>query len=247
MRIRDLAITAAVVVGLSAPALAQTNQPAPATAIPPAGGSSSDAGHWLASGFLGTNFGSGANSDRANFFGLEDFSNSSTSATFGGQIAYLGGGILGGEFLAEFSPRSGNFNDILFERSPNVNSYMFNAIANAPFGAVHSFDPYISGGIGWVGMHADIFTSDPTKVNDVSLLSTESVSAHRFGWDLGGGVMAWSEKAWGFRGDVRYYRTTSSSTDVFDINDIGTGDAFAKAELSGIHFWKANAGLSFRW
>src|SRR5262245_27791826 len=105
MRIRDLAITAAVVVGLSAPALAQT-QPAPATTpIPPAGGSGSDAGHWIASGFLGTNFGSGANSNRADFFGLEDFSTSATSATFGGQVAYLGGGIIGGEFLAEFSPR----------------------------------------------------------------------------------------------------------------------------------------------
>jgi opacity protein-like surface antigen len=124
---------------------------------------------------------------------------------------------------------------------------MFNAIAAAPFGHAHSADPYISGGIGWVGMHADIFTVNPSGVQDISTLETQSVSGHRFGWDLGGGVMAWSEKNWGFRGDLRYYRTTSNNTDVLNVNDVGTGDAFTQVELGGISFWKANAGLAFRW
>jgi len=123
---------------------------------------------------------------------------------------------------------------------------MFNAIAAAPFGHVHSFDPYISGGIGWVGMSADIFTSNPIGQN-VNNLKTISVSDHKFGWDLGGAVMAWSERNWGFRGDLRYYRTNSNDTDLFDIRNIGDGTDFTRVELSGVSFWKANAGIGFRW
>ena len=264
MKVVRFAITAAVVAGLSGPALAQegsgqpvTNPPAntnanqnpnpnPLGALPHSGSSDTER-NWMVSGFIGTNFGSARNTTNLDLLGLEDFESSATSANFGGQVAYLGRGVIGGEFLADFSPRIGTFNNVLFDRSPMVNSYMFNAIAVAPFGYAHSFDPYVSGGVGWVTLRADIFTIDPTLAPDISAIGTERVSGSRFGWDLGGGVMAWSEKNWGFRGDVRYYRTTSNTTDVFDINDIGNGDTFARVELSGIHFWKANAGLSFRW
>ena len=58
--------------------------------------------------------------------------------------------------------------------------------------------------------------------------------------------MAWSEKNWGFRGDVRYFKTGSNNTDVFDLNNID-GDVFTRVELSGMSFWKANAGIAFRW
>ncbi len=155
--------------------------------------------------------------------------------------------MIGGEFLADFSPGLGTFNNVLFEQSPDVNSYMFNLIAVAPFGHAHSYDPYISGGIGAVTLNSTIFTVDPTLAPNINAIGTETVSGSRFGWDLGGGVMAWSEKNWGFRGDVRYYRTTSNNTDVFDLNNIGDGSVFSRVELSGISFWKANAGLAFRW
>ena len=88
---------------------------------------------------------------------------------------------------------------------------MFNVIAVAPFGNAHSYDPYISGGIGAVTLNSTIFVTDPTPAPNINAIGTETVSGSRFGWDLGGGVMAWSEKNWGFRGDVRYYRTTSSN------------------------------------
>jgi hypothetical protein len=258
MRLAGFAITAAVVAGLSGPAFAQegsgagssqqtaTNPPAPN--LQPLAQTSSDSGrNWMVSGFIGTNFGSSRNNNNGELFGLESFNSSSTSANFGGQVAYLGRGVIGGEFLADFSPSIGTFNNVLFSDSPNVNSYMFNAIAVAPFGNAHSYDPYISGGIGWVTLNATIFTLDPTLAPNISAIGTESVSGSRFGWDLGGGVMAWSEKNWGFRGDVRYYRTTSNTSDVLDLNNIGNGDVFTRVELSGISFWKANAGLSFRW
>jgi hypothetical protein len=258
MKLAGFAITAAVVAGLSGPASAQegsgagssqqtaTNPPAPN--LQPLAQTSSDGGrNWMVSGFIGTNFGSSRNNDNGELFGLENFNSSSTSANFGGQVAYLGRGVIGGEFLADFSPSIGTFNNVLFENSPNVNSYMFNAIAVAPFGHAHSYDPYLSGGIGWVTLNATIFTIDPTLAPNISAIGTESVSGSRFGWDLGGGVMAWSEKNWGFRGDVRYYRTTSNTSDVLDLNNIGNGDVCTRVELSGISFWKANAGLSFRW
>jgi hypothetical protein len=258
MKLAGFAITAAVVAGLSGPAFAQEGSSAgssqqtatnpPASVLQPAANTSSDSGrNWMVSGFIGTNFGSSRNNDNGELFGLENFNSSSTSANFGGQVAYLGRGVIGGEFLADFSPSIGTFNNVLFENSPNVNSYMFNAIAVAPFGHAHSYDPYLSGGIGWVTLNATIFTIDPTLAPNISAIGTESVSGSRFGWDLGGGVMAWSEKNWGFRGDVRYYRTTSNTSDVLDLNNIGNGDVFTRVELSGISFWKANAGLSFRW
>ena len=151
--------------------------------------------------------------------------NNSTSVNFGGQVGYLARGVIGGEFLADFSPGVGSFNNLLFEQSPNVNSYMFNLIAVAPFGHAHSYDPYISGGIGAVTLSSTIFTVDPTRdCRTLDALQPETVSGSRFGWNLGGGVMAWSEKNWGFRGDVRYYKTASNNTDVFDLNNIGDGE-----------------------
>jgi hypothetical protein len=209
----------------------------------------------MVSGFLGTNFGSARNTTRLELVDLESFDTSTTSANFGGQVAYVAGGHFGGEFLADFSPSTSTFNNVLFENKPSLSSYMFNAIAVAPFGYAKTVDPYISGGVGWVNLHATIFTIDPSLVNanaigtgqNLNAIGTESVTGSRFGWDLGGGIMAWTEKNWGFRGDVRYYRTTSNNTDVFDVNNIGDGKTFTSVELSGVHFWKANAGVSFRW
>jgi hypothetical protein len=108
MRIGNLVITAAVVVGLSAPALAQQGsvQPAQTPSNPVVTNTYDDAHNWMASGFLGTNFGSSRNGDNAGLLGLERFDSGTTSANFGGQIGYLGRGVIGGEFLAEFSPRS---------------------------------------------------------------------------------------------------------------------------------------------
>jgi hypothetical protein len=261
MRLVRFAITAAVVAGLSGPALAQegsgsgqpvTNPPAntnPHQNQNPVQGSgyNNDSGrNWMVSGFLGTNFGSSRNTTRVELADLENFDSSTTSANFGGQVAYVARGYIGGEFLADFSPSTSTFNNVLFENKPFLSSYMFNAIAVAPFGYAKTVDPYISGGVGWVNLHATIFTVDPNLVN-VNAIGTESVSGSRFGWDLGGGIMAWSEHSWGFRGDVRYYRTTSNSNDVFDVNNIGDGSVFTRVELSGVSFWKANAGVSFRW
>jgi opacity protein-like surface antigen len=255
MKLRGFVITA-VVVGLSGPAFAQTqtgssqqtaaNAPANQAAV--VNTSSDNPRSWMASGFIGTNFGASRNSS-IDLLGLENLdTNNSTSVNFGGQVAYTARGVIGGEFLADFSPGLGTFDNVLFQKSPDVNSYMFNLIAMAPFGQVHSVDPYVSGGIGAVTLRSTIFAVNPTRVVNLDTLATETISGSRFGWDLGGGVMAWSEKNWGFRGDVRYYKTsTNDPGNNFDINDIGDGTDFTRLELAGISFWKVNTGIAFRW
>ena len=123
-----------------------------------------------------------------------------------------------------------------------------NSVDEALSGHAKRVDPYISGGIGVVTLDATIFTVNPLVVNPLlTTLETQNVSGSRFGWDVGGGLMAWSEKNWGFRADVRYYKTGGNDADVFDIDDIGDGSLFSRVELSGLSFWKANAGIGFRW
>lgn len=265
MKLPGFVITA-VVVGLSGPAFAQgtsgqQNATTPsgrqaAANTPPAQAttytSSDPSRGWVVSGFLGANFGA-SRSSSVDLSIIEDLDNnsSSTGINFGGQIAYMARGVIGGEFLADFSPGLGSFDNVLFSQSPDVNSYMFNAIAAAPFGQVQTFDPYISGGIGVVTLDANIFVSNPLLLNLVNplianALETQSISGSKFGWNLGGGLMAFSESNWGFRADLRYFRTTGNSTDVFDIDNIGDGSIFTRVQLSGLSFWKANAGVSFR-
>jgi len=148
---------------------------------------------WMASGFIGTNFGG---SRKGNDLALiEDLNtNNSTSVNFGGQIGYLARGVVGGEFLADFSPGLGGFDNLLFKNPPNLNSYMFNLITVAPFGNADSYDPYISGGIGAVTLRSTIFTVDPTRAPNLNALATDTINGTRFGWNIGGGIMAWSER-----------------------------------------------------
>ena len=168
MKLAGFVITA-VVVGLSGPAFAQTGSGQQSAANPPATQAVANTAvrrtprSWMASGFIGTNFGSGR-STNVDLSSIEDLdTNNSTSVNFGGQIGYLARGVIGGEFLMDFSPGLGSFDNLLFERSPDVNSYMFNLIAVAPFGHAQSYDPYVSGGIGAVTLNSTIFTL-PTRL-----------------------------------------------------------------------------------
>jgi hypothetical protein len=262
MRLASFVITA-VVVGLSGPAFAQGGSGQQTAANPPAGQTttaqalnpmSSTGRNWVASGYIGNNF--GINRDPiVDLSAIENLdNNSSTSANFGGQIAYLGRGVVGGEFLMDFSPNLSTFDNLLFAEDPDVNTYMFNLIAVAPFGKSHGYDPYFSGGIGSVSLNATVYSVVPVATpfadpNAIAAIPTQTVSGNKFGWNLGGGFMAFSERNWGFRGDVRYYATNVNSEDLdgFNVDEIGDGDAFSRVALSGISFWKVNAGLAFRW
>ncbi|HEX7797243.1 MAG TPA: hypothetical protein VF456_22935 [Vicinamibacterales bacterium] len=257
MRLADFAITAVVVAGLSAPAMAQegsaqpvqtnppvTNQaPVPATNNNYNNNSGYDSGNnWVASAFVGTNFGTGFTGTNSNFLGI-DTSNTNSSINFGGQIAYLWGGWAGVEALAEFSP-SFQLADILFENNPDVNTFVGNGILAHHFGSRDQYMPYVSGGIGAMTLRSTIFLFSPTDLSDLTPIGTASTNGSRFAWDIGAGTMGFSGR-WGFRGDVRYYRATSTSS--VDVLDIGTGSNFTNAVLSGLRFWKANVGVAYRW
>jgi opacity protein-like surface antigen len=258
MKFRGFVFTA-VLLGVSGPAFAQGQQSAttptnqavantPTQVATTPVTTSDNARNWVVSGYLGAAFGA-SRSSSVDLTIVEDLdNNNSTGVNFGGQIAYLGRGVIGGEFLFDFSPGLGTLDNALFTQSPDVNSYMFNVIAVAPFGHGKLVDPYISGGIGVVTLNATIFTVNPFVANPLlTSLETANVDGSRFGWNLGGGIMAFSERNWGFRADLRYLRTTSNDVDIFDINDIGDGSIFSDVALSGLSMWKGNFGLSYRW
>lgn len=258
MKFRGFVFTA-VLLGVSGPAFAQGQQSAttptnqavantPTQVATTPVTTSDNARNWVVSGYLGAAFGA-SRSSSVDLTIVEDLdNNNSTGVNFGGQIAYLGRGVIGGEFLFDFSPGLGTLDNALFTQSPDVNSYMFNVIAVAPFGRAKLVDPYISGGIGVVTLNATIFTVNPFIVNPLLTdLETANVDGSRFGWNIGGGIMAFSERNWGFRADLRYLRTTSNDVDIFDINDIGDGSIFSDVALSGLSMWKGNFGLSYRW
>lgn len=239
MRIADYVITAAVVAGLSGTAMAQTpttTQPVPIAAKPHNEGYEN---RWIASAFVGTNFGSGRTDNLA---GL-DVNNNSTSINFGGEAAYLWKSYVGAEALVDFAP-SFEINNLLFQDNPNLNTYMANGIAAVPIGSDNQFLPYFSGGIGAVQMRSTIFAIDPATVSGGAAIDTVSASGSRFGGNVGGGVMGFSGN-WGFRGDLRYYKTSVDNN--VDLLDVGNGNLFTQSVLSGLAFWKANVGVAFRW
>jgi len=211
------------------PAPPSTSTPAPAPAptqtTPPPGKVEVDdsPSQWVASGFVGSNFGASADS---------------ASADFGGQIAYLYRGAIGAEFLADFAPHF-RLNNALLAENPNINSYMVNVIGAVPIGGSDArVQPYISGGVGGIQLRSDmILVGAPT-------FTTTTANQMRFGGNVGAGVMAFGGNV-GVRADIRYYRA-------FHNDDLTTGtttaaDVFAQNLLSGLDFWRANIGIAFRW
>jgi hypothetical protein len=246
MRITELVLIAAVVGGLSSTVMAQTPtttplQPTPTSQQTPTGIPTIDPyrNHWTVSAFAGSNFGTG----RHNEFGDLDVVHDDTSVTFGGQVAYLWRGYVGAEALVDFSP-SFQLNNLFFEDNPDVNTYMANAIAGVPLGSENQYFPYISGGFGGIQMRATLFTLNPAETPNVDAIGTIKSNASRFGGNIGGGIMGFSRNV-GFRGDVRYYRT-SADNNVDLLDAIGDGHLFTQGALSGLAFWKVNVGVAFR-
>jgi hypothetical protein len=176
---------------------------------------------WIASGFVGSDFGAKANE---------------ASPHYGGSIGYLWRGWLGGELLAASTPDF-ELTNAFFTDRPMVNSYMANVIGAVPFGVDGQYQPFVSGGFGAVQLRQDIFNviGTPTAGSTVG-------DAVKFGGNIGAGMAAYVRNI-GIRGDVRYFRTRNDIN-----NDISTpSDAIADTALAGLDFWRANIGVAFRW
>jgi len=223
MRLVDGFLAAALALTVVGTAAAQS-APAQSTATPQATTVGYTASHWIATAFVGSGFGTSGDtvSDEVDAGGV----------AFGGQIGYLWRGIVGPEFIADFAPAF-EVTRIDLNDNPRVNSYMVNAIAAIPLGADGRLQPYVSGGFGGIQMAGDVFTSAD---------ETTTTRQMQWGTNVGGGIMAFASDRIGLRGDVRRYHAMT--------NDTLTGsaaDQVLDSLLSGLAFWRANAGLSFRW
>ena len=218
-------------------AAAQGNPPPAVQNAPPRAASDERPGHWMASGFVGSNFGNNAQP---------------SSVAFGGSLGYLFRDRVGAEFDAGITPdfqlQSNVFGNNV---RPRVNSYMANAVWAMPFEGAVDWRPFVSAGVGELSLRSGLVANSTTNAFDPD--------DSRFGANIGAGVMAFSG-SWGFKADVRYFRasgaynamvayapalTTAPST-LMTLTDT-SANALADAALSGLHFWRANVGVAIRW
>jgi opacity protein-like surface antigen len=199
--------------------------PAPAASPAPPG----DYFGWTAAGFIGSYFATGGQSSAAN--------DVNGSLTYGGQLGRMYG-HWGGEFLADFAPKY-KIDSLALSEHPEVNAYMGNVIGIWSTRFQNRVQPYGSGGIGTIQMHASVL---PATALTGSTSNTK-VWENRFGWNLGGGVFAFAGRTIGLRADVRYYSANNSS----DNPNESAANRVSSALLSGLSFWRANIGVAFRW
>jgi len=149
--------------------------------------------------------------------------------TWGASFGWMGAGILGWEADLAYTPEffEGDDDDLDFIENSNVTSFMANVLVGIPVGGTTGggFRPYISGGGGLLQTNVQ---------SDDDLFE---VTNDEFGINVGAGAMGFMTDNVGFRGDLRYYRalTDPESDNEFDI-DFGDFD-----------FWRATAGITFRW
>jgi opacity protein-like surface antigen len=224
-RVFEVVAACALTIALPAISAAQARQTAPPPPSQNERASFNDHDNtWIATGFLGSNFGARADE---------------SSVQFGGQLAYLYRGVFGGEVLADFAPHF-RLDNPLLAGNPAVNAYMANAIAAIPIRSEARFQPYVSGGLGGVQLRSSDIRTPAVPTSNL----TTSSSQMKLGGNIGGGVMGFAGNV-GIRADIRYFTVfgNSISTDP----NIAAADLFAQNLLSGLDFWRANLGVVVRW
>src|SRR5215831_18396305 len=194
MRFSALLITGVLCAALPPVAGAQSGAPAAVPATAPSVTAGATRSHWTTAGFVGSNFGN---------------SSADPSVSFGGQLAYLWKGMVGGEVIADFAPAFKLDNAALSE-SPRTNAYVANAIFALPLGASGQFEPYVSGGAGSIQLVAQAFNIALPHLSGTFPTGTSKADEFKFGTNVGGGVMGFNGMI-GFRADVRYYKATRDS------------------------------------
>ncbi len=186
---------------------------------------------WIASGFVGSNFGVSAQK---------------AAIDFGGSLSYLHNGAFGAEFLAGFSPtlklnRLGGLDS-------EVYTYMANLIAAIPIGTYSRVHPFVSGGIGAMTLSLNNNSGLGISRSGNAVFSPDQT---QFAGNIGAGIMAFGPSHWGIRADVRYFgglggtsnsTILTSTTGPIPVAYGVPGDALRKSS-----FWRANVGLALRW
>lgn len=149
--------------------------------------------------------------------------------TYGATIGWMGAGIFGWEADFAYTPEFFESEDTDFDfiDSSNVTSFMANAVIGIPVGGQQGpgFRPYFTAGAGVLSRN----------VNDEEDLF--EINNNEFGFNLGVGAMGFATDHVGFRGDLRYYRSFEDPDEDNEF-DIGVGN---------FDFWRATAGVTFRW
>lgn len=149
--------------------------------------------------------------------------------TYGASLGWMGAGIFGFEADLAYTPEffQGDDDDFELFSGSNVTSFMANALLGIPVGGQTGggFRPYVSGGVGLLQQQVQS-DDDLFEINN-----------NEFGINIGAGAMGFATDHVGFRGDIRYYRalTDPEEDNEFDV-DFGDFD-----------FWRATAGVTFRW
>ena len=226
MRSAHHVLAAALTLALAGTASAQTTSPAPSIATTQATNVGTTVSHWLASGFVGGGFGTKGDSSNID-------TNANGSVAYGGQVGYLWHGIVGPEFLVEWAPNFNGFDTVLISGDTSTSSYMLNAIGAIPLGANGAYVPFVSGGFGRIRASADVVG-----------IRGNTASASNSGWgsDIGGGLMAFANNRFGVRGDLRWYHGNTDNNLSGD-----AGQELLQELFSGLSYWRATGGLSFRW
>lgn len=139
-----------------------------------------------------------------------------TGLTFGFSTAFIDDSNWGGEFDLSHST---SFNDDYQDSA--LTTLMINALF-APR-ATKQLRPFIVAGGGLI------------RVRGCTVDCVREVSETDFGLDAGGGAMWSVNDAWGFRGDVRYFRYVNTNRDVPRLNN-GPFD-----------FWRVTFGGTYTW
>ena len=149
--------------------------------------------------------------------------------TYGTSLAWMGSGIFGWEADVSFTPEffEGNDDDFDFDGGSNVVAVMGNAIIGVPIGGQRDagFRPYFTAGLGMLQSEA--------RTND----DLFHVDNSEFGFNAGAGVLGFFSDHIGLRGDIRYLRSFEDPEEDNEF-DIAVG---------GFDYWRAGAGVTFRW
>src|SRR5262245_14096262 len=182
---------------------------------------------WTITPFVGWNTGGSADVNGSD--GTTRSSKFEHKIDYGVSIAGMGKGAFGAEFDLGYSPNffenASNGDGFQLSNDSNVLTAMGNLIVGIPIGGHGgSIRPYAVGGVG-------LIRTNVKTVGDVFDVQTKN----DFGFDIGGGAMGFFGQNVGLRGDIRYFRSFSGSSDNFT----GIG-------LSNFNFWRASAGVTFK-
>jgi opacity protein-like surface antigen len=192
---------------------------------------------WFLTPYIGTAFGGASNQ-----FVLNDLDDEfEQRVNFGASIGYRTKGIFGFELdygvapnFFQFTGGTNNFDLLNFDSS--VQTLMGNVVIAVPVGGSSGagFQPYVTAGFGTI-------RTQLRSASDVF----EDITSNDSGFNVGGGAHVFFGTHVGIRADARYIRGFESLDDEDPIED---NPFFEQAFATEVfNFWRASAGLTFRW